>query len=88
MFSGMFIFMDSSKAKPFDKAILRLKTSKDSDSVFFPGDGVCFMRFYYKMWGSRHLGRLQLFMVTTPGGNVVTNEIWKTRGKGIMQIFK
>ena len=74
--------MDSSKYQPFDQAVLRQK-GKQGD-IFPPGDGVCMMRFYYKMWGSLHMGRLQLFMVTK-GQDAFSSKsvLWQTRGKGI-----
>ena len=69
--------MDSSKAKPWDKAVL--KQTSNVLGVFYPGNGVCLIRFYYKMWGSQYLGILRLLMITTAGGTQA-NEIWKTTG--------
>ncbi|CAB4000024.1 MAM and LDL-receptor class A domain-containing 2 [Paramuricea clavata] len=75
---GSFIFVDSSKFQPFDQVILRQKAPQGE--IFAPGDGVCLMRFYYKMWGSQHMGRLQLFMVTKGKLYNFKSEVWKTRG--------
>ena len=70
--------MDSSKYKPFDQAILRQKGARGE--IFPPGDGVCVMRFYYKMWGSQHMGRLQIYVVTKGNYFNSKTEAWKTRG--------
>ena len=75
---GSFVFVDSSKYKPFDQLVLRQKGSQGQ--IFPPGDGVCMMRFYYKMWGSLHMGQLQLFMVTKGNPYNTKSEVWKTRG--------
>ena len=76
---GSFIFVDSSKFQPFDQVILRQKAPQGE--IFASGDGVCLMRFYYKMWGSLHMGRLQLFMVTKGKLYNSKSEVWKTRGR-------
>lgn len=70
--------MDSSKYKPFDQLTLRQKGA--GGDVFAAGDGVCMMRFYYKMWGSLHMGQLQLYMVTKGSLYNTKREVWKTRG--------
>lgn len=63
--SGHFIYMDSSKQNPGD--VLRIQTP------FFPAShGVCYIRFWYYMFGSPSMGPLKVCYLV-----VSQNPLWK-----------
>ena len=52
--AGHFLFMNSSSQKPGD--VVRIKTP------FFPAShGVCYMRFWYYMFGATNIGPLKVW---------------------------
>ncbi|KAJ7380817.1 hypothetical protein OS493_007202, partial [Desmophyllum pertusum] len=71
--TGWFVYIDSSKPRQLlDKARLA------HGNVFPAGRGVCTLRFYYNMYGSKNMGYLRVFVLT--GSASRWAEVWKTRG--------
>ncbi|XP_062570644.1 MAM and LDL-receptor class A domain-containing protein 1-like, partial [Saccostrea cucullata] len=69
--TGHFIFMDSSKQNPGD--VVRIQTP------FFPAShGVCYMRFWYYMFGSPSMGPLKVFLQNRYGNT--TDLFWEMSG--------
>lgn len=71
--NGYFLYIDSSKPRQlFDKARLV------HPNVFPSGQGVCTLRFYYNMYGSRNMGYLSVYLVYS--GYSQWTQVWRTRG--------
>lgn len=74
--TGHFIYMDSSKQNPGD--VLRIQTP------FFPAShGVCYIRFWYYMFGSPSMGPLKVFLQNRNGNT--TDLFWEMAGSQGMQ---
>ena len=75
--TGYFLYIDSSLPnQPYDRARL-------TSHVTFPASrGVCVIRFYYNMFGSKQMGMLRLFALRRRRGSWAWtwNEVWRTRG--------
>ena len=70
--TGFFLYIDSSRQQLLDRARLA------HGNLFPAGRGVCTLRFYYNMYGSKNMGYLKVFMLFSGYSRWV--EAWKTRG--------
>ena len=71
--TGNFLYMDSSSPRQL------LDRARLAHSNLFPaGRGVCTLRFYYNMYGSKLMGYLKVYLLTS--GYSRWSEVWKTRG--------
>ena len=71
--TGYFLYMDSSSPRQ-----LLDRTRLAHANVFPAGRGVCTLRFYYNMYGSKLMGYLKVYLLTS--GYSRWSEVWKTRG--------
>ena len=71
--TGNFMYMDSSSPRQ-----LLDRTRLTHSNLFPAGRGVCTLRFYYNMYGSKLMGYLKVYLLTS--GYSRWSEVWKTRG--------